>query len=100
MGFYIDTPSPVNKAQQICTHYRGVVLHPALDEEFHKTIINDTTNVLLCVVHNGNFDAVRIVIDNRDYDYITQERPDDDRARTFMVMPRAIAKQLCPEAPI
>lgn len=102
MGWYIETPKEfvTSKAGYLATRYRAISFKPTATREDHLRIINDDTQVLLCVLQNPSWDAVRIVPDEQDYDYITMERPDDLRPRTFMIIDRQVAKQLCPSAPI
>lgn len=87
MGFYIQLPEPKNKAEQLVQIYDATIL-PLQPEAFEDV---PPEMALICVVDNGPFEAVGLVIDHEDF--INKIRP-DERPRTWMMMDKVKAHEL------
>lgn len=87
MGYYIQTPANTDKAGQLVKvgaeiQAGGPPAWPDIPED----------KALVCVVHNGMFDAAALVYSEdelRDFNL-----PQDTRTRTWLLMEKAQAHQL------
>jgi hypothetical protein len=79
MGYYIETKSPKNKANQLLTEFANAreTVVPALDTKGR--------NVLVCVVQNGPFDAAAVVYNEREF--AAFNNPSDYRPKTWITLP-------------
>lgn len=88
MGYYIETPQPIRKAQQLVDlHNARIETGPFFDPTGER--------VGICVVENGPFDAAGIA-------YCEEEahkfnRSGDHRPKTWLSLPREPVVKLCPD---
>lgn len=88
MGYYIETPNPTNKAQQIKDRDGAVDATPAWPPPAGM--------VLVCVVENGPFDAAAIAFCEEEMDYFNS--PGDFRKKHWLHLAKEKAIQRCPTA--
>jgi hypothetical protein len=88
MGFYIEVPENLHKADQI-KHLHGaeIVIAPTWPPPQGK--------VYVCVVENGFFDAAGVAY-NEDEFHCFEYQLDDLRPRTWLLMDRAKIIELIP----
>jgi len=92
MGYYVEVPENLNKAEQLHRLYGAeLVLTP---ENFDF----DGDYALICVVENGMFDAAGIAYDETARDEFNN--PKDDREKTWLKLPKSVVKKLNPRAPV
>jgi len=87
MGYYIETPLPTWKAQQLQDLY-GAEPYTGTFEDIPEG------KVAVCVVQNGLFDAAGILYDEGEFDAFAE--PDDPRSKTLLQLDKAKAIELCP----
>ena len=81
MGYYIETAGQLkNKAQYIVDKYDAIIL----DGVPPKSMVNDLTTVLICVVDNGPFEAAGVCYDIGEYEVFTQ--PADGRPKQWLLI--------------
>lgn len=88
MGYYIQTPSPHEKAIQIISLYDA---KPVSIDEASKAI-EDPSLAVIVVVENGPFDAAGFAFDRCEFDAFTHES--DTRNKSFLTMDRSLAETL------
>jgi hypothetical protein len=81
MGFYIETDSPVCKAQQIIANHGGEII--PRPEKWEKGIV--------CVVSNGYFEAAGYAYDEREFEQFSHP---DGRPRQWVRMDDELAQEL------
>lgn len=86
MGYYIETPSQFNKAQQL------IGQHDA--ERTTASWPPPEGKVLICVVQNAMFDVAAIAYDQREMEDFNS--PTDYRPKTWLLLPRSTVIKLCP----
>ena len=82
MGYYIETPSPVFKAEQLIKQHGAVRIPPprGYDDIPHG-------QVPICVVQNGMFDAAGIAYNDNELEEF-KANTYDRRPRTWLTLPR------------
>lgn len=92
MGYYIETPGTIGKANYIAQNYGGIVV----TQSVAQSAIADAAKGVIVIVSNGMFEAAAFAYNQSEFDAFTQS--DDHRPRTFLVMDRQLAKELsnCP----
>ena len=92
MGYYIETPGHLDKAEQLYRLYGAeLVLSP---EHFDF----NGEYALICVVENGNFDTAGIAYSARERDEFCN--PSDPRPKTWLKMRKSLVKKLNPRVPL
>lgn len=88
MGKYIQTSSHMGKAREICEKYGGkeCSLAEAQDALFFET------HDVVCVVNNFAFEAAGWAYNSNELAAFS--RPDDDRPKTYLLLPRNTASAL------
>jgi hypothetical protein len=92
MGYYVETPEHINKAEQLHRLYGAELVLSPEDFDF------DGEYALICVVENDGFDAAGIA-------YCAEERndfsdPEDTRNKTWLKLPKKVVKKLNPRVPL
>ena len=92
MGYYIlnegEAPN-FNKAKLLVEEFLAeLVLSP-------ETFDFSGQDALVCVIENQNFDAAAIAYNATERD-VFNDWTNDDRPRTWLKIPKALAIQLCP----
>jgi hypothetical protein len=87
MGYYIETPSPFNKAEQIVATHDATIVSVADAREALRAGLG-----VVCVVQNAFFDAAAFAYSERELEEFADPR--DHRPKTWIVMDRDIAAQL------
>lgn len=86
MGYYIETPEPLNKATQISKLFNGkIVAIP----EFDKV---PADKAVIVVVSNGFFDAAAYAYNQAEFDEF--HRPGDFRPKQYVLMDKILAGKL------
>lgn len=88
MGYYIQAPSHLGKAQQICNAHQEAFIIPQ-PVSFSKVPEN---MALVCVVENGLFDAAAYCYNEREFKDFCN--PNDPRPRTWLLMDKIKAEKL------
>lgn len=88
MGYYIETPSPFDKASQLLS------LEGARPSAFHEGLPGPD-HVLVCVVDNGWMEAAGVVYDENELRAFSD--PTDYRPKQWLTLPRATAIALNPK---
>lgn len=88
VGYYIQTSRPRNKAADIYTEHPSseLIPQPASFAEVPEG------KGLICVVDNGPFEAAAFCFDEWEFEEFI--RTDEDRTRTWILMPRELAEKL------
>lgn len=89
MGYYIECPSPRNKASYLLRQYpscKRITSTEAQDFDFSSDL------GLICVVENGFFDAAGYIFSPDELQAFSD--PNDDRRRTWLTMPKVLAESL------
>ena len=97
MGYYIETPKPLDKAEQLISLHGATW---ALPYDEYKDIPRG--KALIAVVQNGSFDAALFLHDKQEFDYIKRVMPTDHRPCNYVLMDRKLAERLTgwkPERP-
>lgn len=89
MGYYIETPSPANKAAQLLQMEETA---RCVDADDIEELINDPSLGVVCVLHNATFEAAAFVPSSRDLHAFLN--PQDPRIRDWLVMDRVKAEKL------
>ena len=87
MGFYIQTPENVRKAEQLVQLYNARPIEPPKEFNPPKDMI------LVCVVCNGPFDAAVICYNEREFEEFSHL---DERARSWLLMDKKKVLELVP----
>lgn len=87
MGYYIELPSPKNKAEQIKKMYGGLILPEK--PEFSKV---PPDKAVIVILDNGSFEAAGYAYDEYEFNAFTE--PDDKRKKEFVIMDKAKAEEL------
>ena len=87
MGYYIQTPENLRKAEQLVQLYGARPIEPP--KEFNPP----EGMVLICVVCNGPFDAAAICFDRREFEEFNLL---DERARSWLLMDKKKVIELVP----
>lgn len=86
MGYYIETTkSPLNKAAQLQAEFSQI-------KRLSGPIPTTSTDVTVCVVENGFFDAAAIAYDARELEAFCQ--PTDHRPKTWLSVPTPVIEKL------
>ena len=88
MGFYIQTPDPLNKATQLIELYKAQLIKPP------KDFVSSPSKVLICVVQNGSFDAAGICFDSTEF--AAFNNPYDGRPKSWLLMDKDKVLELNP----
>jgi len=93
MGYYIEVPKDLNKAQQIVDIHGGTIIpKPSSFAEV------PADQALICVVGNGLFDAAGIAYDEREFEaFSAPDRSGYQRPRTWVLLGKAVVCKLCPQ---
>jgi hypothetical protein len=86
MGYYIQCKENFNKAAQIIEDYGAVLLHDA--EEAYKSF--EQGNGVICVLHNGSFDAAGFCFSRKELDVFADALTN----KTWLSMDRKKAEDL------
>jgi hypothetical protein len=86
MGYYIDTPLPTRKAEQLISLHDATKVNPS-QHDFNSD------KALICVVENGSFDAAGIAFSENERDTFMYP---DGRPKTWLSISKEKAIQLCP----
>lgn len=82
MGYYLEVPSPqqrFDKAKTLCEIHGGIEI--SLEEA--QNLIKDSENTaVVCVVHNGNFEAAAYCYSEKEFQAFS--RYDDTRPKTWL----------------
>lgn len=78
MGYYIETPNRLNKANYICDKYKGQVISQTEAEK----LIGSEEFVVICVVDNGIFEAAGYCYCEKEFKYFTH--PSDTRRKIWL----------------
>ncbi len=89
MGYYIETPTPLRKAQQLEAVYDAVIVPRP---EGWGDVPKD--KALICVLQNGPFDAAGLCYDEREFEAFRRPHTGCQRTRTWLLMDRALAYSL------
>lgn len=83
MGFYLQTPSNLDKAEQLRQ------LHGATDVKtpVKPSELKDTDLALICVVKNGFFDAAAFCYNDSEYEAFNEP---DGRRKDWLLLPKEI----------
>jgi hypothetical protein len=87
MGYYLQTPENLNKAQQLVELYGASPIEPP------KTFDPPKDKFLICVVCNGPFDAAAVCYDTREFNEFSSL---DSRPRSWLLMDRIKVIELIP----
>jgi hypothetical protein len=87
MGFYLEVPENHNKAEQLIQHTAYRTNPPSNVSEI------PSTEVLICVVDNGLFEAAGIVYSQQELEEFS--RP-DGRPRVWLLMSRDVVFEMNP----
>lgn len=87
MGYYIQTPQNLDKAEQIVHLFGGVIIPQpkSLDEV-------PADKALIAVVSNGAFDAAGLVYDQLEFREFTSPR--DPRPKKYVLVDKALAHEM------
>jgi hypothetical protein len=88
MGYYVEVPENLNKAEQLKELYEAEILDTCPE---WADIPDD--KALICVVSNYTFEAAGLVDSERKYKAF-QSSIEDDRPRKWCLMDRTLAEQL------
>lgn len=89
MGYYVEVPSPVDKASQLVSLY---------DAEYVTRLDFDEVpedKYLICVVENAFFDAAAVVYSRGEFEAF-QPTIDDDRSRTWLYLSKEVVEGQLP----
>jgi hypothetical protein len=92
MGYYVQTPQHINKAEQLHRLYKAQLVLSPEDFDFGGDY------ALICVVENATFDAAGIAYNARERDVFLN--PNDPRPKVWLKMKKSVIKQLVPEVPL
>lgn len=90
MGLYLQTPEPLGKAFQLAQLHGA----EAISEPERFSII-PADKVLVCVIENPGFDAAAVAYCEEEYHRFKYD--ESGRPRTWLLMDRALVKQLAPD---
>jgi uncharacterized protein YcaQ len=88
MGFYIETPRPKQKAQQLRDLYGAKHVSRAEAE----ASVADKTKGVVVVVSNLEFDAAAFAYDEREFARFS--RIEDLRPKSYLILERRLAERL------
>lgn len=89
MGYYIQTPENLRKANQLVVLYGAeIVPEPIKKDELGG-------NGLICVVENGLFDAAAVCYSDQEASEFND--PADPRPKTWLTLPKDKIIELCPD---
>lgn len=91
MGYYIQTPENLNKVRQL-VRLHGAEIIPFPPEKL-SDIIGD--KALICVVQNGTFDAAGLCYNQQELEAFRRADEGYQRPRTWLLMDKAEAHELC-----
>lgn len=87
MGFYIETPENLKKADQLIELYQAIKV-----EKPSKLADVPADKALICVVENIAVDAAALVYSDRElHDF---DLPEDTRPKTWLLMDKQLAYDL------
>lgn len=87
MGYYVQTPENLRKAEQLVQLYGANPIEPPKKFDPPKDMM------LICVVCNGLFDAAAICFDEAEFEEFSSL---DERARSWLLMDRDKVLELTP----
>ena len=87
MGYYIQTPQDLGKAEYLIGKYGAIHLHP-----YEALKYMDLDFALICVVNNGLFEAAAFIYNHHEYEAFNDPR--DGRPKKWLVMDLGKAKEL------
>lgn len=89
MGYYIEVPEHLNKAEQLVDIYNAVIIpRPNKLSDIPKD------KALICVVENGPFDAAGYCFSQDEFDAFKSDYGPRQRPRTWLLMDLALTRQL------
>lgn len=90
MGYYIEVPRPKGKAQQLADLHGATIL-PQRPEAFEDVPDN---LAIICVVDNGPFEAAAFCYCREEFVDFADTDHGDRRPRQWVLMDKALARQL------
>jgi hypothetical protein len=87
MGYYIEVPQNLHKAEQIINMYNAIQLPSA-----PHSVSQLPNMAVICVVENGLFDAACYCYNDREIAAFAD--PNDHRRKTWLGMSKPLAKKL------
>lgn len=90
MGYYINTPMQLGKAEYLVDQHDAIVC----TQEQARACFNDSppTRDVVVVMNNGMFEAAGLAYDISEFEAFTD--PEDSRPKTFLVFPYGVAQEL------